>query len=281
MNRNLRPTLLALALLMATAGAAPPDDPKPGPTPRPPTVFLVGDSTVRNGSGRGGQGLWGWGDFLADHLDPARAGVANRALGGRSSRTYLTEGLWEKVEADLRPGDVVLIQFGHNDGGPVDTGRARASLKGSGDESKDVVVQATGQPETVRTYGWYLKRYIAGARAKGATPVVLSPVPRNIWSADGQVVARASKDYGRWAAEAAKAGDAPFVDLNEIVAARYEADGRDKVASAYFTPADHTHTTEAGARLNAACVAEGLRGLRDGLLAAALRPALGASPTPR
>ena len=245
-----RPTLAASLILLMASPVALADD-------RPATVFLVGDSTVLNGSGKGGGGLWGWGNFLADHLDPAKARVENRARGGRSSRTYLTEGLWDKVVADLRPGDLVLIQFGHNDGGPLDTGRARASLKGVGDESKTVKLEATGKEETVQTYGWYLRKYAADAKAKGATPIILSPVPRNNWS-DGGKLNRASKDYGKWAREAARSGGAIFIDLNELIASRYESDGRDKVTHDYFTEADHTHTTEAGARVNAECVAKGL-----------------------
>lgn len=260
-----------LALIIATwLVPAIGDDKAPDGQPRIKTVFLIGDSTVKNGSGQGGGGLWGWGKFLGDHLDPGKARVENRALGGRSSRTYLTEGLWGKVLADLKPGDVVLIQFGHNDGGPLDTGRARASLKGDGEETKDIVVEATKKAETVHTYGWYLRKYIADAKAKGATPVVLSPVPRNMWNAEGKV-ARASKDYGRWAAEAAKAEGVAFVDLNDIVAKHYEENGKAKVESVYFTPTDHTHTTEAGARLNAASVAEGLRAIPDGPLSDALK----------
>ncbi len=259
-------TIVSLASVVPAIG----DDKAPDGPPRPRTVFLIGDSTVKNGSGKGGGGLWGWGNFLGQHLDPSQARVENRALGGRSSRTYLTEGLWGKVLADLRPGDVVLIQFGHNDGGPLDTGRARASLKGAGEETKDVVVEATKKAETVHTYGWYLRKYIAEARARGATPVVLSPVPRNLWNAEGKVV-RASKDYGKWAAEAARAEGVAFVDLNDIAATHYEQDGKAKVESTYFTPADHTHTTEAGARVSAASVAEGLWTIPDGPLADAFK----------
>lgn len=243
-------------------------------TPGPKTVFLIGDSTVKNGSGKGSGGLWGWGDFLGDHLDPARAVVQNRALGGRSSRTYLAEGLWAKVLADVEPGDVVLIQFGHNDGGPLDTGRARASLKGVGEESKDVVPVTTKAPETVHTYGWYLRKYVNDAKGKGATPVILSPVPRNMWDDEGRV-SRASRDYGGWAAEVAKAEGVPFVDLNDIAARHYEAEGKAKVESSYFTPKDHTHTTEAGARLNALSVVEGLRALPDGPLSGAWKSPAG------
>jgi hypothetical protein len=118
----------------------------------------------------------------------------------------------------------------------------------------------TGKSETVHSYGWYLRRYIADAKAKGATPIVLSPVPRNIWR-DGHV-ACASGDYGKWAAEAAEQGGAEFVDLNELIARRYEQAGEDTVKNDYFTSADHTHTTEAGARVNTECVAAGLRDAR-------------------
>src|SRR5437867_12654193 len=105
-----------------------------GASAEQPTLFIIGDSTVKNGSGEGADGLWGWGSVIGPHFDATRIKIENRALGGRSSRTFLTEGLWAKVLADLKAGDFVLMQFGHNDGGPLDSGRARASLKGNGDD---------------------------------------------------------------------------------------------------------------------------------------------------
>lgn len=223
-----------------------------------PALFLIGDSTVKNGSGRGDGGLWGWGQMLAPLFDGEQIKLKNEAIGGRSSRTFFTEGRWDHVLAELRPGDFVLMQFGHNDGGELfDGDRPRASLKGNGDETRDGVVAMTGRAETVHSYGWYLRRYIADAKAKGATPIVLSPVPRNIWQ-NGHI-ARASRDYGKWAAEAAQAGGAEFVDLNKIIARRYETAGESTVREKYFTSADHTHTTEIGARVNAECVTYGLR----------------------
>ncbi len=95
------------------------------------------------------------------------------------------------------------MQFGHNDGGPLDSGRGRASLKGTGEETQEVTDAKTGKKVLVHTYGWYMRKYVADARAKGATAVVLSPIPRNIWKNDR--VERASNNYGKWAAEAAKA----------------------------------------------------------------------------
>ena len=218
-----------------------------------PVLYLIGDSTVRNGT----RGQMGWGDPIAKLFDPARIGVVNRALGGRSSRTYLNEGLWEKVRAELKPGDYVLMQFGHNDGGPLDDSRARASLKGNGDEWQVVTNRASGKVETIHTYGWYLRKYISDAKAGGATPIVLSLVPRKIWK-DGRIV-RAANDYGKWAAEAARAEAVSFVDLNEIVARHYEALGQEKVNGLFGD--EHTHTTPEGAVLNARCVVEGLRSL--------------------
>src|ERR1051325_7522740 len=80
---------------------------------RLPTLWLIGDSTVQNGSGNGEGGLWGWGAPIAEMFDRAKIVVNNHARGGRSSRTFLTEGLWEKVLAEVEPGDFVMMQFGH------------------------------------------------------------------------------------------------------------------------------------------------------------------------
>jgi len=221
-----------------------------------PTLFIIGDSTVRNS----GKGLQGWGDAIGSFFDQTRIKIDNRARGGRSSRTFMTEGLWDQVLAELKPGDFVLIQFGHNDGGAVnDASRARGSLRGTGDETEEIDNLLTKKHEVVHTYGWYMKKFMSDTKAKGATPIVLSQIPRNIWE-DGKVV-RASNGYGKWASDVAKAGGAFFIDLNEIVARQYEGLGPEKVKELYFLE-DHTHTTPAGAQLNAAAVVEGLRALK-------------------
>ena len=225
-----------------------------------PTLFIIGDSTVNNT----GQGFRGWGNVIGEFFDSTRINVENRARGGRSSRTFYTEGLWGQVLTEIKKGDFILIQFGHNDGGPIDKEKARGSLKGTGDETKEITVEATGKNETVHTYGWYLRKFISDAKSKGGIPIVLSPVPRNIWK-DGKVV-RASADYGKWAEESARSENADFIDLNEIVAEHYEKDGQERVAGSYFTAIDHTHTSPAGARLNAESVVAGLKKLRKNQL---------------
>ena len=103
----------------------------------PPTLFIIGDSTVKNGT----KGQMGWGERVAEFFDTNRIHVANHAIGGRSSRTFLTEGRWERVLAQLKPGDFVIIQFGHNDGGaPDDRQRPRGSLRGTGEETREIEI---------------------------------------------------------------------------------------------------------------------------------------------
>jgi lysophospholipase L1-like esterase len=241
--------LFAICLALAAARMATTADPA---NEHLPTLYLIGDSTVNNSTA----GQQGWGKPFVGLFDPAKIHVENRARGGRSSRSYFREGLWEQVAARLRPGDFVLIQFGHNDGGGL--GKSdRASIKGAGDETQEVTDPKTGMKETVHTYGWYLRRYVDDAKAKGATPIVLSPVPRNIWK-DGKV-ARASGDYGKWAAQVAHDAGVSFIDLNELIAARYEKGGQETVASKYFTATDHTHTTPEGATVIAKCLADEIR----------------------
>jgi lysophospholipase L1-like esterase len=223
-----------------------------------PTLFLIGDSTVRNGRGDGGNGQWGWGEPFFDRFQPAKVNVVNRAVGGLSSRTFLTMGWWDKVLAMMKPGDVVLMQFGHNDSGPMDDpARARGTLKGTGDETREIDNPITGKHEVVHTYGWYLRKFVTDAKAKGATPIMCSLVPRKIWK-DGKIV-RNSDSYQKWAAEVAAQEHIGYIDLNEMIAAKYDELGPEKVEPLFGD--EHTHTSRAGAELNADCVVTGLRRL--------------------
>src|SRR5438309_11140390 len=82
-----------------------------------PTLWIIGDSTVRNGQGDGANKQWGWGDLLAPMFDRAKITVANRARGGTSTKTFMP--LWANVLPQIKPGDFVIMQFGHNDSSPV------------------------------------------------------------------------------------------------------------------------------------------------------------------
>lgn len=221
-----------------------------------PKLVLVGDSTVNNASGD----FRGWGNVIGEFFDPTKIEVVNKARGGRSSRTFITEGLWDQITPTLAKGDIVLIQFGHNDGGPIDKDRARGSLNGIGNETKEATIEAKQKKEIVRTFGSYLRTYVADAKAKGAIVVLLSPVPRNRWTENK--VERAAETYGGWSKAIAKETSSYFLDLNEITAAKYEKDGSAKVATDYFTKIDNTHTSLAGARVNAESVVEGLRKIK-------------------
>ena len=113
-----------------------------------PVLFLVGNSTMRTGTlGNGNNGQWGWGYFAGEYFDSNRITVENHALGGTSSRTFYNR-LWPDVIKGVRPGDWVIIELGHNDNGPYDSGRARASIPGIGKDTLNVTIKETGVKET-------------------------------------------------------------------------------------------------------------------------------------
>jgi lysophospholipase L1-like esterase len=216
-----------------------------------PVFYIIGDSTVRNGDGTGANQQWGWGSFIAGYFDTTKISVQNHAIGGRSSRTFITEGRWDKIMAKLKKGDYVIMQFGHNDAGALDdTARARGTIKGIGEESKKIYNPITKKQEVVYTYGYYMRKYVRDAKAKGAIAIICSPIPRNDWK-DGKV-SRSEGSYATWSQQIARAEDAHFIDLNNIIAQRYEAMGADAVKP--FFPVDHTHTNLEGAKLNAEIV---------------------------
>lgn len=223
-----------------------------------PVLFVIGDSTVKNGKDNGSNGQWGWGHFLWESFDTTKVSVENHALGGRSSRTFITEGLWDKVLASMQKGDYVLIQFGHNDAGSYNMGRARASIRGNGDQDTTVVMEATGKEETVHSFGWYMRKYADDALAKGATPILLSHIPRNMFTTkDSVAVIRNTDNYGAWTKEAAKMKKVPYIDLNKLIADKLDRMGKDSVQLMFH--GDHTHTSLLGAQLNAKTVAEGIK----------------------
>lgn len=225
--------------------------------PKKPTVFVVGDSTVKNGRGDGAGGLWGWGDFIGQLLDTTKVNVENHARGGTSSRTYQDKGLWDSVHKKLKKGDYVLIQFGHNDDGPInDDFRARGTIKGIGDEAEEIDNMLTGKHEIVHSYGWYIRKLVVDTKDKGAIPIIMSPIPRNQW--EGGKIPRNNTSYGLWAHQVAEQEGTTFIDLNDNMAKKLEGLGEDKVTGTYFYKRDHTHTSARGAVLAASIIANEL-----------------------
>ena len=164
----------------------------------------------------------------------------------------------------LKAGDVVILQFGHNDNG------ARGALSGIGDETQARDRPGTKETETVHTFGWYLRRYIDETRAQGATPVVCSLVPRNRWH-DGKI-ARPADSHADWARAVAESEQAPFLDLNRLLADRYDALGQDATTALFADKA--VHTNWAGAELTARVVADALRALPKNPVAEFMRPGM-------
>jgi lysophospholipase L1-like esterase len=223
-----------------------------------PTLWIIGDSTVRNGTLGDGSNLgqWGWGAPLVAYFDPAKINVVNRAFGGTSSRSFYNGFFWKNLAPQIKPGDFVMMQFGANDNG------TKGGMSGVGDETQ---VSKTG--EVVHTFGWYLKQFIKETRDKGATPIVVSLTPHKKWSADGHL-ARDSMTHAGWAAEAAQETGTAYVDLNEVIARKYDELGKAKVDTLYVpSPKEALHTGWDGAVVNAGCVIAGLKGLTNDPLA--------------
>jgi len=254
------------AQVPATPGAPPQTTVSPNAPLNPalPTLFIVGDSTARN------QANLGWGDHFSHYFDTTKINIANRAMAGRSSRSYYNEGRWANVLAEMKAGDYVLIQMGHNDGAtttPQNDTKARASYKGIGDETAEYTLPKplttgpiAGQTtETIHTYGWYIRKYIADTRAKKATPILLTVTIRNIWvnDPDGNLHIERDMGYREYETQLAASEQIPLVDMATIEADRLEALGPEKTALLF--PIDHTHTSAEGAERNAESVVIALR----------------------
>ncbi len=238
--------IVALAELAGCAGSGTMDkSASVSAASAPPTIFIASDSTASNyNQQRYPQA--GWGTFLPCALEGAK--VDNRAIGGRSTRTFIGEGRWNKLLADLKAGDAVLIQFGHNDASADKPERFAA-------------------PDT--TYRQNLVSFIADVKAAGATPILLTPVARRSFE-NG----KAKADYPTYSAivrELAQQRQVPLIDLETQSRALLDQVGEADSAALYlhYKPgeqaafpngiADNTHFSELGARRMANLVADGLK----------------------
>jgi rhamnogalacturonan acetylesterase len=236
------------------------DDSKTTPdkvlNPKLPTLYIVGDSTLKSDAP-----LRGWGQELGQFFDARKINVVNRAIGGRSSRTFQNEGRWNKVLAELKPGDFVIIQFGHNDVGKYDdpAAKERPSIHGEGEETVEVT-KLNGTKEILHTFGWYMRKYGSDVRAKGGTAIFCSMVPHKDWNNGNKIIRKESETFVKWTENAARASGAAYINLNEIVALEFEKLGAEKVEALFADK--RTHSTPAGAFLNAQMVIAGIKALK-------------------
>ena len=238
-----------------------------------PVVYFTGDSTVKNAD-KDNNGMWGWASQAQTVFNETKITLVNAARAGRSTRTFIKEGLWEKVYNSLQPGDYVTIQFGHNDICPITDAKARGVIPGTADTCH-VYKLDNGQYEVVYSFGWYLRKMIDDCREKGATPIIVSLTPRNEWPSGK--VERRDNSYGRWYREVVEQTGVAFVDLHNISADFLDkkfsvkqlpqdkeqakakiAVIKQKAGDKYFKQ-DHTHTSKLGAQMNAQSFAKGLR----------------------
>ncbi len=243
--------------------------------PSLPTLWLIGDSTVRNGTAgdNGPTGQWGWGAPLTAFFDLQKINVVNRAMGGTSSRSFYNGFCWKDLQPRIKKGDFVIIQFGANDNGGA---KGKGGLSGISD------ITEMNNAETVHTFGWYLKQFVAETRAQHAMPILCSLTPRKGWSADGKQFKRDNRTHAAWAEQVAKETNTPFVPLYDLIATKDEQLGTEAVDRLYVPlPKEKLHTGWEGAVVNAECLVSGLKALPADPLARFLAPrAMPIAPAP-
>ncbi len=237
-------------------------------------IFFCGDSTGKN-EDKNPDGMWGWGSQAYTVFDEAKCTFINCAKAGRSTRTFLLEDRWEEVYRTLRPGDYVLIQFGHNDIGGIDRQKERGVIACAKDTSHVYRLQSNGRNLVVYSYGWYLRKMIQDCKEKGAIPVLLSFTPRNEWH-DGKgdvrgafypvkekkgnkYIERRNDNYiPQWCKEIAEETGVEFVDMHNISADFLDKKCDSKEEAMPYYKRDHTHTSLLGARNNVQSLKKGL-----------------------
>jgi lysophospholipase L1-like esterase len=199
-----------------------------------PTVYLAGDSTVTDQvTGPGAS----WGQMLPRFFGPDIA-IANHAQSGETLKSFLSALRLDKILSTLRAGDWLLIQFGHND-------------------------QKLQWPQTYveasTTYKAYLSAYIAEARRRGATPILITSPERRNFDADGHIV-ESHRDYPAAVRELAREQSVALIDLHAMSKTFYEALGVERAALAFNNNGrDLTHHSNYGAYELARIIVKGIR----------------------
>ncbi|KAH6655070.1 SGNH hydrolase-type esterase domain-containing protein [Truncatella angustata] len=248
--------LLALALSAFQATASPTPVDKELAARATPTLYLCGDSTMaKNGANDGDTD--GWGQYINKYVSIT---TVNNAIGGRSARSYWDEGRFASTAASVTSGDIVVIEFGHNDGGsPESSDNGRSDCPGSGTET--CVSDSTGA--TVYTFVFYVIQAAKLMTAKGATVILSSQTPNNLWET-GSYVYSAPRfvGYQKTAQQAIGSSSVTFVDHFQAVANTYAKLGNTATNALY--PNDHTHTSPTGADLSAQAFAEAINTAMNG-----------------
>ena len=193
------------------------------------TVHLMGDSTMAEKDLPKAGEERGWGMMLQNFLNPEEVKVINYAQNGRSTKSFIDLGLWDKVYAAIQPGDYVFIQFGHNDAKADDPARYAAAWGAYQDN---------------------LRLFVDGVREKGGTPVLLTPVARR-WFKEGGLDRNCHTDYPAAMKAVAKEKDVILLDVTTPTLDWIEGLG-DEASRAFFMIStgknDNTHLVPAGAR---------------------------------
>ena len=240
--------------------AAPPEAPSvPNPAPPaslagPVTLYLAGDSIVQSyAETASNRDQAGWGQMLGLHTGPELT-VDNRAIGGRTARRFIDEGRLDEILGALLPGDYLLVQFGTNDGN-------RTATYVLGDETVPYFLDPASDFKS------YLQLYIDGARERSATPVLVTPTPRNSAYCTG---GNGTGAHAQAMRELGQAQGVSVVDLNALSVAYLKAICPAPTPEDFFLlradgSVDGTHFQENGARILAGFVASSLRQLEPAL----------------
>lgn len=211
---------------------------------------MAGDSTMAQNSLATKQG---WGTPFAEYMNVT---VVNLARGGRSARSYTREGLFASLVAQITPGDYVIIEFGHNDGGNPST-YDTASVYGS-DNSTKTVTLSDGTVEVVQTFVTYEKNMANDVLAAGGVPILSSQTPNGDSWNDAKTEISYPPRFVGYAEIAASQTGSVFMNHWSWVAIAYGHLGYDNVYPKLF-PGDHTHTNPEGADVVARAFVNGLR----------------------
>jgi hypothetical protein len=217
--------------------------------PALPTLFIAGDSTAATGNAV----TRGWGAVLVDYFDTSKVNLVNRGIGGARFNTY--QGTWDQLLAAVKPGDFVVIQFGHNSG----------PLPGLGEETQEVPGRGGGSAAVTHTHGWYVRKFVADVREKKGIPIVMTLTLRDLWK-DGKVERLKEQVPGQggmsdWSRQVAAAEKALLVDHSNIIGDIYDKLGPDEADKLF---GDHyLHTNTAGAIVNCEAFIAGLKAIPD------------------